>query len=193
MPSATLISTISQIHFSAEFSWPDSLGTVALRKDAAMLHRMSRRESLVAGLLVLSGVVVPGCGTIFHPERKGQPAGPLDWEIVALDAIGLLFFFIPGVIAFAVDFNNGSIYLPAERRATTAPPAHEVSQKSAKKPLVSVPMPEGRMTRAAIEKTLKEQSGHDIRLVRGEYQTKSLESLDQFWTMQQEFEQPAAG
>lgn len=158
-----------------------------------MPHRMSRRETVVAGLLVLSGVVVPGCGTIFHPERKGQLAGPLDWEIVALDAIGLLFFFIPGVIAFAVDFNNGSIYLPAERRATTAPPAREVSRKSAKKSLVSVAMPAGRMTRAAIEQSLKEQSGREIQLVRGEYQTKPLDSLDQFWTMQQEFEQTATG
>ena len=29
-----------------------------------------------------------------------------------LDAVGLLFFFVPGVIAFAVDFSNGTIYLP---------------------------------------------------------------------------------
>jgi len=47
-----------------------------------------------------------------HPERKGQQAGRLDTSIVALDAIGLLFFFVPGIIAFAVDFNNGTIYLP---------------------------------------------------------------------------------
>jgi len=32
--------------------------------------------------------------------------------VVALDAIGLLFFFVPGVIAFAVDFVTGAIYLP---------------------------------------------------------------------------------
>ncbi len=35
-----------------------------------------------------------------------------DIEVVLLDGIGLFFFIIPGVIAYAVDFNNGTIYLP---------------------------------------------------------------------------------
>lgn len=53
-----------------------------------------------------------GCGTMMYPERKGQTAGKIDVAVAALDAIGLLFLVIPGVIAFAVDFNNGAIYLP---------------------------------------------------------------------------------
>ena len=53
-----------------------------------------------------------GCGTLLYPERRGQVAGHLDAGVVILDAIGLLFFIIPGVIAFAVDFSNGTIYLP---------------------------------------------------------------------------------
>lgn len=52
------------------------------------------------------------CGTILYPERKGQKSGKLDVGVVLLDAVGLLFFFIPGIIAFAVDFSNGTIYLP---------------------------------------------------------------------------------
>ena len=53
-----------------------------------------------------------GCGTILYPERRGQPAGKLDTDIVILDAVGLLIFLVPGVIAFAVDFSTGAIYLP---------------------------------------------------------------------------------
>jgi hypothetical protein len=30
-----------------------------------------------------------------------------------LDGIGLLFFILPGVIAFAVDFGDGAIYIPS--------------------------------------------------------------------------------
>ena len=56
------------------------------------------------------------CGTIIHPERRGQRGGRLDVGIVILDAIGLLFFIIPGVIAFAVDFSNGTIYFPGGGR-----------------------------------------------------------------------------
>jgi len=52
------------------------------------------------------------CGTIMYPERKGQRDGRLDIGVVLLDGIGLLFFIIPGVIAYAVDFTNGTIYLP---------------------------------------------------------------------------------
>ena len=53
-----------------------------------------------------------GCGTIMYPERKGQKSGKIDSGVAILDGLGLLFFLIPGVIAFAVDFNNGTIYLP---------------------------------------------------------------------------------
>ena len=62
-------------------------------------------------LAVTGGLVIQlsGCGTIFYPERKGQVDGRLDPAIVVADAIGLLFFVIPGVIAFAVDFSNGTI------------------------------------------------------------------------------------
>ena len=46
-----------------------------------------------------------GCGTIFYPERRGQRGGHLDAGVVILDGVGLLFFLIPGIIAFAVDFS----------------------------------------------------------------------------------------
>ncbi|MEX1220506.1 MAG: hypothetical protein WEA82_00165 [Idiomarina sp.] len=52
------------------------------------------------------------CGTLLYPERKGQVSGRIDTGVAALNGIGLLFFLVPGVIAFAVDFNNGTIYLP---------------------------------------------------------------------------------
>jgi len=58
------------------------------------------------------------CGTILHPERKGQRSGRIDPGIVVLDGVGLLFFLIPGVIAYAVDFTNGTIYLPGGRHSS---------------------------------------------------------------------------
>lgn len=53
------------------------------------------------------------CGTLLYPERKGQVSGKLNPTVVALDTVGLLFFLVPGIIAFAVDYNNGTIYLPS--------------------------------------------------------------------------------
>ena len=55
------------------------------------------------------------CGTIIHPERKGQSKGRVDPAIAVLDGVGLLLFLIPGIIAFAVDFHTGAIYLPADQ------------------------------------------------------------------------------
>lgn len=52
------------------------------------------------------------CGYILHPERRGQTGGRIDVGIAVLDGIGLLFFLVPGIIAFAVDFSTGCIYLP---------------------------------------------------------------------------------
>src|SRR5690606_35912214 len=67
-------------------------------------------------------VQISACGTILHPERKGQISGRIDPSIAVLNGIGLLFFLVPGVIAFAVDFNNGTIYLPNSADATEFDP-----------------------------------------------------------------------
>lgn len=70
---------------------------------------------LTAGLLslaMLTATMVTSCGTILYPERKGQNKGDVDINVILMDGIGLLFFLIPGIIAYAVDFSTGAIYLP---------------------------------------------------------------------------------
>ena len=70
-------------------------------------------SAVVLPILTVTWVInLAGCGTILYPERNGQHAGSIDPLVAVLDGVGLLFFLIPGVIAFAVDFNNHSIYLP---------------------------------------------------------------------------------
>ncbi len=64
---------------------------------------------IVGGVLIMQ---LAGCGTILYPERKGQKSGRIDAGVAILDGVGLLFFLIPGIIAYAVDFSNGTIYLP---------------------------------------------------------------------------------
>lgn len=56
-----------------------------------------------------------GCGTIIYPERRGQAGGKIDPAVVIMDGIGLLFWVIPGLVAFAVDFATGAIYSPSGR------------------------------------------------------------------------------
>lgn len=87
-------------------------------------------KKLINGLRVFIVVILmvqlTGCGTILYPERKGQKSGTIDPGIVVLDAIGLLIFIIPGVIAFMVDANNGTIYLPGGSNPPLAGTEHEI-------------------------------------------------------------------
>jgi hypothetical protein len=143
----------------------------------------SRRRFL--GLLASHAGMIgtTGCGTILHPERRGQPAGPLDWGIVALDAIGLLLFFVPGVIAFAVDFSNGTIYLPADRYGLRS----GTSQGSR---LVTIHAPQKRLTIPALETIVSRHSGEAIHLKPGTYRTVELENLDEFWPEMEKLSAP---
>lgn len=78
---------------------------------------MSKRRSLtkVIGLLVLAVFLTQttACGYFIHPERRGQTGGRIDPVVALLDGACLLLFIIPGIIAFAVDFSAGTIYLPS--------------------------------------------------------------------------------
>jgi hypothetical protein len=71
---------------------------------------------LISAVLIIE---LAGCGTILYPERKGQKDGRIDPGIAVLDGLGLLLFIIPGVIAFAVDFTTGAIYLPGGSRKSS--------------------------------------------------------------------------
>ncbi|MFP2769336.1 hypothetical protein [Oceanisphaera sp. KMM 10153] len=76
--------------------------------------------------LVLAGTLttqLAGCGTVFYPERKGQISGRIDPVVAIANGVGLLFFIVPGVIAFAVDFATGAIYLPGGGRTELQPNA----------------------------------------------------------------------
>lgn len=150
-----------------------------------MSCRISRARFVSLALLGLVQVATVGCGTLLYPARKGQPAGRLDWGVVALDAVGLLFFFVPGVIAFAVDFNNGTIYLPPEQSWGPPQTATDHTQKTPLTPIVAAPE---QLTPQVIEQTLAQHTGREIRLVPGKYRTKALDRLDQFWATRAEFE-----
>lgn len=74
----------------------------------------TRRNKTKIAAIVLLGTLgfQSACGTLLYPERRGQTSGRIDPAVAILNGIGLLFFLIPGLIAFAVDFSTGAIYLP---------------------------------------------------------------------------------
>jgi len=109
------------------------------------------QKRITLPLILGLGIQLSGCGTVLKPERKGQSAGQLDASIVALNAVGLLFFLVPGVIAFAVDFNNGTIYLPGG----------SASNGLDKNNLVKI---EGEVTNEKIQQAIFEHTGNKVDL-----------------------------
>lgn len=77
---------------------------------------------IIGGVLVAALLTqMTACGSIFFPDRRGQIDGKVDPLVIGLDAIGLLFYIIPGLIAFGVDFATGAIYLPGGSTAQITP------------------------------------------------------------------------
>ncbi|MDA9557557.1 hypothetical protein N9R79_08670 [Vibrio sp.] len=112
------------------------------------------KKSIALSVVAAFTLQVTACGTIIHPERKGQIDGKLDTSIVALDAIGLLFFIIPGVIAFAVDFSNGTIYLPDSASTETDSTADGMVAFNV----------DGEVTNEKIEQVILKQTGQQVNL-----------------------------
>lgn len=135
---------------------------------------LSRRTFIQVGAASSLGLIA-GCGMILHPERRNQPpGGGLDWKIVALDTVGLLLFFIPGVIAFAVDFSTGAIYLPPPGYGDNKPPTEE-------QPLVTVKVPQEELTQQRVEQEASRHAGREVKLVEGEFKTSPLSRIADFW------------
>jgi hypothetical protein len=119
---------------------------------------MRRLGSALIAVILCS---VMGCGTILYPERRGQPAGPIDAGVVLLDAVGLLVFFVPGVVAFAVDFATGAIYLPKGQSRSKILDL-EGPNRSSELELERHPLEE--RTLAGVEAALRKYRGIDVDL-----------------------------
>lgn len=129
------------------------------------MHQAVRRwlASAVVGVSIVS---LSGCGTLFYPERKGQLSGDIDPVVAIANSVGLLFFIVPGVIAYAVDFSNGTIYLPS--RSSAAVDVHHLDDA---------------MDVASLEKLLSETAGQPVSLESELIMVEEMSSLDEALAM----------
>ncbi len=147
---------------------------MTIMDDVARHTVLSRRrfQGLIAGWLAAASA---GCGTLMYPERRGQSrTGGIDWTVAGMDAIGLVLFLVPGVIAFAVDYHNGSLFLP-EGSAST----------SGKRTLRTVKLSGPHPTREVIAAAVSSQTGEQLALNVGSFITRRMESVDAFWSTEQ--------
>jgi len=132
---------------------------------------MDIRKFVSLSLVTVVLTNIAACGTILYPDRRGQAGGRIDPAVAILDGVGLLFFIIPGVIAFAVDFSNGSIYLPGGRRNLS-------SGNGQSDPLQVVQVPKD-MDMHALEQIVSQQTHMKINLDDPNLSVQKVASLQQ--------------
>ena len=109
-----------------------------------------------------------GCGTLMYPERRGQREGRIDAGVAILDGLGLLFGIIPGVIAFAVDFSNGTIYLPGR--------GHVIIERVSQ--LRQIKFDPKHTSLAMVERIIKDQTGCEVNFDQDNIKISKLKSLN---------------
>lgn len=159
--------------------------------------------------LVVTVYSTTGCGTVLHPERRNRAhSGQIDWKIAAMNGLGLVLFFVPGVIAFAVDFYTGAIYLPAGHansgRGSGEPQGDSVAAQTGSPSAVTadsathltsdrtprlawqrlglkrIEVPREQLTPRRIEQIVREQSGQEVSLDDAHARLSQLPRIDQF-------------
>jgi len=134
-------------------------------------HILTNRRIMLTGLATAATALLSGCGTVLYPDRSYQKErGDLDPAIVILDGIGLFFFIIPGLVAFAVDFTTGAIYFPAD---------HEPGDRE--RTLFDQHQTEAKLDKRAIEKVVAAKTGKRINLANDDVRVMELQHIDQFW------------
>lgn len=126
---------------------------------------MNLRKSSLALFLAVYVVQSSGCGVLLYPERQGQKSGRIDPAIAILDGIGLFLFVIPGLVAFAIDFHQGTIYLPGGYRSDAGQPSDLRTVKVG-----------GPMTEENIERALGDALGQEVSLTGENVQAVRIET-----------------
>ena len=106
---------------------------------------------LVIGCLLFQ---TASCGFILYPERRGRGprVGRIDPGVAVLDSLLLLVFIVPGVVALAVDFTTGAIYVANEGDSINPPDAEVVDNETKNNDV------------ATLERILSDKNGRPIHL-----------------------------
>lgn len=115
---------------------------------------MRTHNRVIGGILAATLLTqLTACGTLFFPDRRGQIEGRIDPVVAALNAVGILFYVLPGLIAFGIDFASGAIYLPDGASAQVNPVD-----------LQNVVDADGNIDTAKLKALIEVQTGHSLPL-----------------------------
>lgn len=132
---------------------------------------MKFKKSIIGVVVATYLVSSSGCGMLLHPERQGQTGGRIDPAVAILDGVGLLLFLVPGLVAFAVDFHTGTIYLPDSRASLSGDLNDDLAAN-----LRAITI-EGELTEEKIERVIQQELGLLVDVSASSVQVSEVESL----------------
>ncbi|WP_051327170.1 hypothetical protein [Desulfatibacillum aliphaticivorans] len=142
-----------------------------------MQKKRSWKKTIGLLVLVLFLVQTVSCGYFMYPGRRGQTGGRVDAGVAVMDGLCLLLFIIPGVVAFAVDFSSGAIYIPGSR----------AEQKNGETTVVLADPKD--LNEAALEQIIHEQTGLTIELKNAIMKPLDAETPDRIGQVLDDLEQ----
>jgi len=126
------------------------------------------KKALITTITIVYLLTTSACGVILYPERQGQSQGKIDLTVAFFDGLGLLIWVIPGLVAFAVDFHQGTIYLPNSQAAIDKGEGPYRELKI-----------EGELSKESVEAALEQELGYAIDLSDERAQLSFLEGPSQ--------------
>jgi hypothetical protein len=138
-----------------------------------MVHRQKLKHGGVLFLVSVIFLNAISCGTLLYPERRYKEPGSLDPGVVVLDALGLLFFIVPGIIAFGVDIATGALYYPADE-VSSVPSSFDPDEMEV------VWVDPRRMDRETIECVLAQRTDREVDLTSESLRVYELDEHSRF-------------
>ena len=110
---------------------------------------------LTVTILLLFLFEFTSCGSIIYKERVFKKhSRRLDPKVAIMDTILMVFFLIPGAIAFGVDFATGAIFLPRGKKAW--------SKLNSPDDITVIKVDPEKLNKEMLEKILSEYTGKKI-------------------------------
>ncbi len=141
--------------------------------------KLKKRTLKICSTIIFITLILQtvSCGTILYPERRSSPstngfdpAGrKIDLAVAFLDAVCLVFYVVPGLVAFAVDFATGAIYLPKNKKASTV---------EKRKDSLVIHVPPGEMNQETIKKIVFQETGVTINFEDNNLKTFKMEGQE---------------
>lgn len=119
------------------------------------------------GAITILLLHLTACGSLLYPERSGQTGGRVDPTVAVLNGALLVAFVVPGLVAFGIDFYQGTIYLP------------DTAMQDENQQGFRTVQADGPLTTHQIEELVGQELGQNISLADAEWQTIEVQNSEE--------------